>query len=721
MRFNKLALVLAVILIAGTAVPALAKSPFADVPADHWAYDAVVELAAAGLIEGYPDGTFGGSRMMTRYEAAMVFARALARLERKIAETDILAELDLIKAELMEEVKAALAAFDVPVETKILEKVIVDKDVDEATLARIAALEMGLEVVGGDLAYVEHRVLGLIDGIRYDLNQFQGRLDELAEEPVAEYPSLEEIEELIAAKVEEGILEAALSAKEVVKETTVIEKVVEEIEVDGLTEEDVERIAEALIAAQLQKYDLLLDETRTHLYNIYTRLDDVEAAQAETAAAVKALEKVRLSGDLSFSTQNVEDEYGFTQSVGLNLNIKASDVVNVKTVLKGGIPADQGGPLNLSVYGVEVTSETPLNRLAVGNKLVTNAQIASRISGYALKLAAADAAGKGYRFAALADVDLFKDLTANVFLGTPDAGAASDVDLGLALQYKLIPELGIKAALGAHKAANLARPEADGVYAGIFGEIAGITYGGDFALDLGGEEENMLFGGSLKGKLGPLGLSGKYVTAQDNYQVGRPFILGGSSLVELSADLEFLGIDVDGAFYREFKEVDDVTSQAFRFGAGTEFDLFVPINISGEFALNQEPADLTHTTLKVALAPAEPDLGFRYGADFALVLGEYARGGNWKNGKITEQNVLNFGANLGYKADVRGAILDLGYGASFRMPYEPEDDNVLTHKLNLGYNFTPDVKLTLGGSLKQVLKEPVDNTWEYSAGLGISF
>src|SRR5699024_6780822 len=112
MKFKKLALVLVVVLMASTVVPAFAKSPFADVPADHWAYDSIVELAAAGLIEGYPDGTYGGSRMMTRYEAAMVFARALARLEGQIGGTDVLPALDQIKAELTAEIKAQMAAMD---------------------------------------------------------------------------------------------------------------------------------------------------------------------------------------------------------------------------------------------------------------------------------------------------------------------------------------------------------------------------------------------------------------------------------------------------------------------------------------------------------------------------------------------------------------------------------------------------------------------------------
>jgi hypothetical protein len=62
------------------AAPAFAQ-PFADVPTNHWAYDAIAELAAKGLIEGYPDGTFKGDRAMTRYEMAMVVARLLARIE----------------------------------------------------------------------------------------------------------------------------------------------------------------------------------------------------------------------------------------------------------------------------------------------------------------------------------------------------------------------------------------------------------------------------------------------------------------------------------------------------------------------------------------------------------------------------------------------------------------------------------------------------------------
>ncbi len=77
---RNLAVVVATALVFALIAPAFAQ-PFADVPTNHWAYDAIAELAAKGLIEGYPDGTFKGDRAMTRYEMAMVVARLLARIE----------------------------------------------------------------------------------------------------------------------------------------------------------------------------------------------------------------------------------------------------------------------------------------------------------------------------------------------------------------------------------------------------------------------------------------------------------------------------------------------------------------------------------------------------------------------------------------------------------------------------------------------------------------
>jgi hypothetical protein len=58
------------------AAPAFAN-PFTDVPAKHWAYDAVNKLAQAGIVDGYGDGTFRGDKTITRYEMAQIVAKAM--------------------------------------------------------------------------------------------------------------------------------------------------------------------------------------------------------------------------------------------------------------------------------------------------------------------------------------------------------------------------------------------------------------------------------------------------------------------------------------------------------------------------------------------------------------------------------------------------------------------------------------------------------------------
>lgn len=86
MHNRLLALFLSALMVCTMAAPGFGAVPFPDVPADHWAYDAIEYLANAGLIEGYPDGTFGGSRNFTRYEMALVFQRIVQRFEQYVDE-----------------------------------------------------------------------------------------------------------------------------------------------------------------------------------------------------------------------------------------------------------------------------------------------------------------------------------------------------------------------------------------------------------------------------------------------------------------------------------------------------------------------------------------------------------------------------------------------------------------------------------------------------------
>ena len=94
-----LALAAAAALTAG--VSAYAANPFSDVTADDWAYQAVSDLSAQGVVEGYPDGTFKGERNMTRYELAQIVARLMAKEDQLNAQQQ--ATLDELAGEYADE------------------------------------------------------------------------------------------------------------------------------------------------------------------------------------------------------------------------------------------------------------------------------------------------------------------------------------------------------------------------------------------------------------------------------------------------------------------------------------------------------------------------------------------------------------------------------------------------------------------------------------------
>ncbi|MGM9999180.1 MAG: S-layer homology domain-containing protein [Candidatus Bruticola sp.] len=92
--------------------PAWAAPLFPDVPENTWASDAVAVLAAKGIVEGYPDGTFKGDRQASRWEVALIVARLLAQLQNEhtsLATKAELAELQKLAASLKDEL-AALGA-----------------------------------------------------------------------------------------------------------------------------------------------------------------------------------------------------------------------------------------------------------------------------------------------------------------------------------------------------------------------------------------------------------------------------------------------------------------------------------------------------------------------------------------------------------------------------------------------------------------------------------
>lgn len=121
-----------------TTTAAPAQVTLSDVPAGHWAKDAVDRIVQCGLIQGYPDGTYRGNQNLTRYEAALIFYRAL--------QTGALSNCGLSQEDMtavangMQEVSTELAAIASRVTD--LEKLTADQQ------ARIDALEAKIEGMG---------------------------------------------------------------------------------------------------------------------------------------------------------------------------------------------------------------------------------------------------------------------------------------------------------------------------------------------------------------------------------------------------------------------------------------------------------------------------------------------------------------------------------------------------------------------------------------------
>ena len=94
-KISAMALTAAIVCTSASAFAA--ANPFADVPRDHWAYDAVAELADEGIIEGYGDGTYRGENEITRYEMAQMVAKAMAKEDQANAQQK--AMIDRLAAE----------------------------------------------------------------------------------------------------------------------------------------------------------------------------------------------------------------------------------------------------------------------------------------------------------------------------------------------------------------------------------------------------------------------------------------------------------------------------------------------------------------------------------------------------------------------------------------------------------------------------------------------
>ncbi len=148
-----LPVVLSVLLVIALAVPA-AAGPFADVPENHWAYEAVKHLAAYGLVIGFPDGEYKGNEPMTRYQLAMVIARLLVSLDAQI-KAEVEAAKTVIPPEVPAQAPPAEVVKEVVVEQPIIEKVVETTIVEKLKTEELDALTGRVDKLEGALALLD--------------------------------------------------------------------------------------------------------------------------------------------------------------------------------------------------------------------------------------------------------------------------------------------------------------------------------------------------------------------------------------------------------------------------------------------------------------------------------------------------------------------------------------------------------------------------------------
>ncbi|NMB16157.1 MAG: S-layer homology domain-containing protein, partial [Firmicutes bacterium] len=376
MRKRSIAVVLALLMVCGLVLPVMAAAslkPFADVPEHHWAYESVLQLQAAGLVEGYPDGEYKGQRPMTRYELAMVIARFLAQLDSRIAD-----QLEALRPGMVEEVSAevsdlikdefakAMAAIDAAkadasaeakdelekaklelakaleavegkpaVETKVVERPFeMTPEVLSLIQEEVAKAVAGLEpaVSQDDLA----AVLAEAKAAKADAAKAQAAADAAAADAAK---SLEEVAVLKKAAQDaadeakvahelalKALAEAAALDDRITSQDLAIAALSDEVKsnkqaMEALIDAKSQVLADSIgdLAAEFEEELAILGVRVTELENLFAvledRVADLEVAQAETAAAVDAhlddhTRMVKLSGKTEVKFQEtVVEDY----------------------------------------------------------------------------------------------------------------------------------------------------------------------------------------------------------------------------------------------------------------------------------------------------------------------------------------------------------------------------------------------------------------------------
>ncbi len=164
--------VLTLLVLAACALSATGQVP-SDVPREHWAYEAVQDLAEKGFVLGYPDGNFLGSRSMTRYEFATVIKRILDSIEEKIAAVNVNKETTAKPYNPDTATKAGISADDIEKVNKLIDEFKVELTVIGTRLDKI---EKDMEDLQGKVENIDAIVTdpeGALESTRADVSKLK--------------------------------------------------------------------------------------------------------------------------------------------------------------------------------------------------------------------------------------------------------------------------------------------------------------------------------------------------------------------------------------------------------------------------------------------------------------------------------------------------------------------------------------------------------------------
>ncbi|GGJ46598.1 S-layer homology domain-containing protein [Deinococcus roseus] len=281
---------------------AFAQANFSDVPAGHWAKDAVEKMAAKGCIIGFPDGTYRGNESLTRYQAALILARCLQEVPTSVFGAE---DIEALK-NAVQELSSELAALGVRI-ADVEDNAATKEDV-AALEERVAALEEGagektgegfdtsaiedLQAQIDELAAADEATAGQIEELTGALDDLVAQLDDLGsrvddltsgqEDLVSRVEALEGAEPVEPGDIDLSFVDDLTAAIDDVNARVDDLAAAQD---DLLAAQDDLTSGQEELAANLEDLTATLDDLSASLDDLGTRVDDLAAAQDELVAA----------------------------------------------------------------------------------------------------------------------------------------------------------------------------------------------------------------------------------------------------------------------------------------------------------------------------------------------------------------------------------------------------------------------------------------------------